>query len=137
MLEINFCGIDDAEVQDKFYEMIENDYVGSEFTVMTEEEREKAVRDYIKESAWAFNTNFIIDHSNIEYNNRIEKSLKKMQEELCEDANEIILALINDFDEFVEDAVNSDGYGHFLSQYDGEESEIEINGTLYFIYRNN
>ena len=36
-------------------------------------------------------------------------------------------------DEFIEDAISSDGRGHFLSPYDGEENE---EGD-YFIYRIN
>ena len=38
---------------------------------------------------------------------------------------------------FIEEAVSADGYGHFLSRYDGEENEEEINGITYYIYRNN
>ena len=44
------------------------------------------------------------------------------------------LAAYFDRDAFKKDA-RMDGRGHSLSSYDGEENEIEINGTMYFIYR--
>jgi hypothetical protein len=56
-----------------------------------------------------------------------------MQGELCESANPIIEALIEDMDHFVSDAISSDGRGHFISRYDGEENE---EGEFY-IYRTN
>lgn len=115
---------------------------GEEYLVLTEDEREEAVKEYIKESIWAFNADFILDNSRIEWNNnreydQIEKALKEMQEKLCESANSLILALIEDFDQFVDNAVSADGYGHFLSQYDGEEYEEKINDTWFYIYRTN
>jgi hypothetical protein len=45
--------------------------------------------------------------------------------------------MITDIDEFVEDAIRYDGYGHFLSPYDGEENEIEVDGATYYVYRTN
>jgi Mg2+ and Co2+ transporter CorA len=114
-----------------------------EYIIYTEEEREQAVKEYIKGSIWSFNTDFILDYVGINYNDRIIKSLQKMQMELCEDANDLILAMINDFDKFVIDAINADGYGHFLSSYDGEENEERIinkekNENIWFyIYRQN
>jgi hypothetical protein len=41
--------------------------------------------------------------------------------------------MIDDPDEFIQDAIDSDGRGHFLSYYDGEETEIND----YYIYRIN
>lgn len=42
---------------------------------------------------------------------------------------------IDDFDTFAMDAIDTDGRGHFLSPYDGEEKEQEVNGKTAFIYR--
>lgn len=42
-----------------------------------------------------------------------------------------------DQDSFIEDVINSDGRGHTISSYDGEEDEIEYEGTTYYIYRMN
>lgn len=137
-MNIKFYGTIEEEIQSQIEEAIENDYVGGEFSVMTEEEREEKVKEHIRESLWAFNSWFILNHTKEGINNnRVEKALKKMQEELCEDANELVYALIEDFDSFVEDAVNADGYGHFLSPYDGEENELVVDGKTYYIYRTN
>lgn len=35
------------------------------------------------------------------------------------------------------DALLSDGYGHTLSSYDGEENEEKIDGVYFYIYRVN
>ena len=81
-----------------------------------------------------FNTDFILDHSNLsEWNERTEKAFRKMQSELCEDANEIVKAIITNMDEFVSDAISADGRGHFLAGYDGEENEQDE----FYIYRTN
>jgi hypothetical protein len=57
-----------------------------------------------------------------------------MQAELCEDANEIVRAMIGErMDDFVSQAIGADERGHFLSSYDGEENQ---QGEFY-IYRNN
>jgi Mg2+ and Co2+ transporter CorA len=113
-----------------------------EYNIFTEEEREKAVTEYIKESIWAFNADFIMRNSRIEWNNnkefkQIEKALQEMQEKLCESANPLILALIDDLDSFVYAATSADGYGNFLSSYDSNENEERINDQLFYIYRQN
>lgn len=36
-----------------------------------------------------------------------------------------------------EDALRSDGYGHTIGAYDGEEHEQQIDGVVYYIYRVN
>jgi len=30
-----------------------------------------------------------------------------------------------------------DGRAHFLSSYDGEENEVNVNGNTYYVYRSN
>jgi hypothetical protein len=42
-----------------------------------------------------------------------------------------------DEDSFVEDVVSSDGRGHTLSSYDGEEGEVTYEDNWYYIYRTN
>jgi hypothetical protein len=109
-----------------------------EYLVLTDGEADDATAAYIKETAWAFRAQFVVDHTGKNFSAAAVKALEKMQGELCEDANELVLALIEDFDSFVDDAVSSDGRGHFLSQYDGEENEEEgADGETYYIYRCN
>jgi hypothetical protein len=114
---------------------------GYEYLVLTDEEAVKAVKESILETLWAFNPRFVVMHtkfyleSSIEADEAFEEALKEMQSKLCEDANPIIRALIVNIDDFVENAIQADGRGHFLSSYDGEE--IELNNGKYYAYRIN
>lgn len=108
-----------------------------EFLVLTDDEAEEKTREEIRQSLWAFNPDFILRHTKAYENTTdyedeaIIEALKEVQGRICESANELVYALINDFDEFCEDAIDSDGRGHFLSYYDGEEHE----SGDYYIYR--
>lgn len=106
-------------------------YYNQEYLVLTDEEAEEEAKKEIKNSLWAFNSDFIIEHSKIEYNEKVVEVLRKIQSELCEGCQEFIEALIEDLEEFCEDALDADGRGHFLSYYDGAENEQ--NG--FMIYR--
>lgn len=114
---------------------------GREYAVLTDEEADREVREYILETLWAFRPHFILMHtdffhtSTIEADEAFEESLEILQGRLCEDANPIILALIRDIDEFIDDAIEADGRGHFLATYDGDERET--NDCKYYIYRMN
>lgn len=113
--------------------------IGQEYKVYTDEEAYKAAADYIEENLWAFNADFILQYTSVykETTDRedeaIIKALQKVQESICEDANALVKALISDLDIFIEDAIDADGRGHFLSFYDGEEHES--NG--FYIFRTN
>lgn len=103
-----------------------------DYRVLTDKEADEAVRENISESVWAFRTEFLAAHTNID-----TYVIGTLQEK-CEDANDALRRLIKDFDHFVEDAVSSDGRGHFLSSYDGEENEItNADGQTFYIYRQN
>lgn len=102
-----------------------------EYMILTDDEADEKVAEYIKETVWAFNPSFLSCHSGI------DEDVFKLLQEKCESANEAILKLIKDFDHFVEDAIASDGRGHFLSGYDGEENDHEHDNETYYIYRTN
>ena len=114
---------------------------GNEYRVLTDEEADKAAEEYIEESLWAFNAEFILEHSKIEVvgheYDEIVKAFRKMQETLCESASALVKALVTDIndsiDDFVQAAVEADGRGHFISSYNGEEYESEN----FYIYRTN
>lgn len=106
--------------------------VGNEtYLVLTDDEADQLCADTIKEMVWAFNADFIIQHSDLPY--EALEMIQGFQESKCEGANDTILAMIDDFEEFVDDAISADGRGHFLSGYDGEENEQDN----FFIYRTN
>lgn len=136
----------------KFLEVAENEITlefdvfqhgSEEYLVLTEEEAEEEVKEEIKNSLWAFNADFIIRHcrnykemTTWEYNSAIE-SLQEAQKTQCESLNGLAYALIDNFDEFVEDAINADGRGHFIAFYDGIEHEQKIDDEWFYIYRIN
>lgn len=112
----------------------DEDFNEDDYEVYTDEEATQKAREIILDSLWAFNATFILSHSKIDMN---EKYLTKIQSDLCEGANDLVRSMINDIDDFVEDAISSDGRGHFMNTYDGEENEIKVDGEYYYIYRIN
>lgn len=106
-------------------------YGKEEYLVLTDSEADDAVKDYIKESVWSFNASFLSCQTGLP-----EEVFIALQDK-CESANDTIMELIEHhgegFNSFVEEAVSSDGRGHFISAYDGEENEE----GEYFIYRVN
>lgn len=109
---------------------------GNEYAIGDDEEADDATLEYIKESVWAFNADFIAGEIG---NYDLKPAIEALQA-LCEDGNDGIMALIEAFttiEDFAQNAISADGRGHFISSYDGEENEIEYNGTDYYIYRVN
>lgn len=113
--------------------------IGNEYKVLTDDEADQEAKEYILESLWAFNAYFILEHTDFyrtAYDYECEEfaeALQQLQDRLGESANSIVKALIYDLDEFVDDAIDTDGRGHFISYYDGKENEH--NGL--YIYRTN
>jgi len=105
--------------------------IDEDWVCLSDEEADERAEEYILDSVWAFNTDFLASHSNV--NIKVFEQLR----ELCEDSNDTILSLIKDQDHFVEDAINCDGRGHFISGYDGVEHEQYINNNFYYCYRIN
>ena len=113
------------------YDEAQDNFDSQDYFVYTDEEADEAVRESIEESVWAFTPSFLQAHTGVTI-----EAIAKIQE-MCEDANEPLTAMIKDFDHFVNDAVLCDGRGHFLAPYDHEENEITFNGITYYIYRRN
>ena len=104
-----------------------------EYLVLTNEEADEVTKEAITELVQAFNKDFIIAHSSaLDYDKASEQIIEAIQQQ-CESGNNAMTKLIDNMDEFIEDAISSDGRGHFLSGYDGEENQ---QGN-YFIYRTN
>ena len=109
----------------------EYSFGGNDYKVLTDDEADEQTKEYIKESAWAFKPSFLASHS------KADENVFKCLSAQCESSNDSVLSLIDDFDHFVDDAIGCDGRGHFLSSYDGNEYEEDINNTTYYIYRTN
>ena len=110
-----------------------------EWLILTDEEADKAATEDVRNHLWAFNADFIVDHcTTIPDHERdaVITAVRRMNEELCESANELVYAIIGGtegFKRFAEDAIAADGRGHFLAGWDGEEHE----SGGYFLYRDN
>ena len=140
ILLANFLEIDIDEAQS----LIDKD----DYLVLTNEQADEVVRDYIKETVWAFEPSFLSAHTGVD-----EEIFTNLAER-CEGNNKSYLRMIKDLDEFIEDAVSQDGRGHFMSTYDGNEHEVlyyqvvttknhglhmtyNTKQTPYYIYRRN
>ena len=132
---------------DRYYSSLYSEYryeaCGEEFYVLEDERAYALAFQIIKDDLWAFNADFIADHlkHDIVYCDNpvnlddLHLAIRAVQERLCEGANAIIHALIDDLNDFVDDAIAADGRGHFISSYDGEEHEVTVDGETYYIYR--
>ncbi len=107
---------------------------GDRYAVGTNAQAYAAARDYIEETLWAFKAEFILSCCELDASGA--ECLRALQEKACEGANDFILSLVSKtcgLDRFCEEAERSDGRGHFLSPYDGEE--IELLGGKAFAYK--
>ena len=105
-------------------------YGRSEYRVLTDDEADEAYAEYVKDSVWAFQADFLAGVTGI------DRAAFKPLAELCESANGIISAAIAGscgWEKFIREAERADGRGHALSSYDGEEREY---GDFY-IYQTN
>lgn len=110
-----------------------------EYLVLTDEEADETAADYIRESLWTFNTGVIIQYCSVlDYDDASFAVIRAIQEQ-CEGGNDAIAKLIDDLDVFVDDAIQNDSRGEFISWYDGREYEYydENTGQWYYIYRMN
>jgi len=108
---------------------------GMELIVLTDREADERAADEIKNSLWAFCPEWLSNFCDIPAD-----KIKKIQTALYEDANELIELWIKDMDDFIESSImeESNGRGHFISYYDGEEVElIAENGKILYLYRLN
>lgn len=98
---------------------------GTLWLVGSEREADKAAKEYILDSLWAFKTSFIASVANL--SNAEERAIEKMQRDMSEDANPIIRRIIGEskLNHFVKMAIDADGRGHFLSPWNGEEVDSD------------
>ena len=117
-------------------EPYDEDSYNNDYFVLTDEEADEKAKEYILDSLWAFNASFIAYHTDLD-----EEVIQAIHDNgKCESNNDTIHNLIKklgDLDDFVSDAISADGRGHFLSSYDGNENEETVNGTTFYIYRQN
>ena len=102
---------------------------------LTDEEADQAACDYIEQAVWAFNSDFLQDMTGI------PQEMFEAVQDKCEGANDAITACIEatcGMESFVDNAIDADGRGHFLSCYDSQEVEFEKeDGSFGYAYRIN
>lgn len=107
------------------------------YKVLTDEEANEQVWDYIRESLWAFKPGFLVRYMPGGVNKKV---IAILQQE-CEGCNDALFGMINAeegrFDALVNNAIALDGRGRYLSSYDGREYKEDINGEWFYIYRTN
>lgn len=107
---------------------------GCEMLVLSDDEATERAREYILDTLWAFNPEFLTRYIECDNEEALISSLKLIQGKLCESANAVIKAMLGDkLEEVIEDAISEDGRGHFISFYDG----IEHESLGFYIYRIN
>ena len=118
----------------------ENDYMleyseqGDDWRLIAHDEAAKILAEQFKGDLYVlgcFSPWFIADHLNI-----TTDTVEKMQAaEGFEALGELIAA--NKLVEFAQKAIDTDGLGHFFNSYDGEETEVCIDGKWFSIMRAN
>jgi hypothetical protein len=96
-----------------------------DYAIGTEEKADEATAEYIKNTLWAFNSDFIAGYAYVEGTRKeeLKKAIELLRDNIYEEANPFIMAFIDNIDDFVAGAIQVDGRGHFLSSYDGWEIE--------------
>ncbi len=106
---------------------------GTEYAIaFDEEEADQAAIEYIQETTWAFNPDFIADITGMP----VEIFTCVVNSGMYERSNSAILACINmtcGIYEFAMSAIEADGRGHFLSPYDSNEVELDSGAYAYRI----
>lgn len=128
----NFLEVKTGDLKQSSYDKNIFELDNEEYLILTESQAERYTREEILNSAWAFNTWFIMNHAKKAFEG-MEEYIKEIQENKCESANDFILQVIKNKNEFIKEAIQADGRGHFLSRYDGVENEFDD----YYIYRIN
>lgn len=103
-----------------------------EYLVLDDDEANAACRERIEDSLWAFNASFLSGETGI------DQSVFEALADKCEGANDAVRSIIVGscgLDDFVETAMLTDGRGHFLSGYDGEEREVSAGSDTFYLYR--
>lgn len=141
-LDVNINAYEEGPYLDDIISQNGNEftYEGKDYLVLTDKEADERVAEYIKDSLWAFNADFLwpfikaCDALSHEETIAFTRMISSAQQNSCEGCNAMLLGLVGDrLDDLIADAVSADGRGHFLATYDSYEQEQDG----YFIYRTN
>lgn len=130
-VDVNSVSIDVEEGYDDTFIFVKD---GTKFTyrVLIDEEADRIVREYIREHVWSFSPDMLVKYMK---HGVSKQFIEAVQERCSEDCNAPLSMLIDDWDTFIEDAIQLDGRGHFLSSYDFSEEEFD--GYYFYLIDNN
>lgn len=119
-----------AKFLDIDFDDAENYFDNGDYLILTDDEANEQAKEYIEQSLWAFNADFLADMTDL------PSEVFEIMQKQCESSNDAVLKLVEKtcgLDKLAETAISMDGRGHFISSYDCEENELN---NLY-IYRIN
>ena len=124
----NHLGIGKQEIEQSTYDDDVYEADGAEYLVIDDDAATDRAYEYIKDTLWAFNSEFLANFTYLPV-----EEFEALQPQ-CESANDAIEKIIgNKFKRFADTAIATDGRGHFMSSYDGEENFC----MDFYIYRTN
>ncbi len=125
---------EDEFLMGRIYQTLQNDYEGEDIIVADDDNADRLTTERIEESLWAFSPEFLAFETGLP-----EEVFRALADSgRCESNNDAIMAMVKQtcgMDALVSSAVSADGRGSFLSGYDGNEGEIEVDGDTYYVYR--
>lgn len=139
LLELNKEDVDDIDETNNCYGECNYEVQGTNYFCGNKEEMLQAVEDYMDDSLWAFTPSFLGGYGALRKldSSAVDLILKPIQEQ-CEGGNEAIKELV-DWDEnkyeMAVDAVDADGFAHFLNGYDGIGMECHDFVETYYACR--
>ena len=114
-------------------ELADGDYA----VALSDEIANSAAKEYIEEHLWAFNSNALEELTGIPH-----EMFSAVQEARCESCNDAIRICVDatcGIESFVDNMMEADGRGHYLSPYDSDEIELtfENDNDIFYLYRIN
>lgn len=128
------CSPDDLKPDCQSYGLDVYSLGEKEYAIGTDDEADEAAKEYIEQSLWAFNADFILEQCGLPL--ELSEAISAFTEKKCEGANDSIQKLIErtcGLDSFCRAAIRADGRGHFLASYDSTENEMDG----FYVYRIN
>ena len=108
----------------------------------TEEEELRGLIEELEETIYNIETDdYYYEYTEEAKENYVESRIQEVKDDplnwLRDFGMEEQMENFVDREGFIEDVISSDGRGHTISNYDGEEGEVVYNNDYYYIYRMN
>ena len=108
---------------------------GEYAVALSDEDADSAAKEYIENSLWAFNSDTLEELTGIP-----NEMFSAVQEARCESSNDAIRICVDatcGIESFVDNVLESDSRGFYLSSYNSEEIEHYFDDETIYLYRIN